>query len=54
MYSELAVMWTNTAYTLAAMRIIAKILEVSSVRHLVYIQAFLVTMGITIVLICST
>jgi len=37
MDSELAVMWTNTAYSLDAMRIIAKILEVSSVRHLVYI-----------------
>jgi hypothetical protein len=37
MDSELAVMWTNTAYRLDTVRIIAKILEVSSVRHLVYI-----------------
>jgi len=37
MDSELAVMWTNAAYSLDAMRIIVKILEVFSVRHLVYI-----------------
>jgi hypothetical protein len=32
MDSELAVMWTNTAYNLDTMRIIVKILDVSSVR----------------------
>jgi hypothetical protein len=54
MDSELAVMWTNTACSLDEMRIIAKILEVSSVRHLVYMKVILVTKEITIILICST
>jgi hypothetical protein len=37
MDSDLEVMWTNTADSLDATRIIAKILNVSAVRHLVNI-----------------
>jgi hypothetical protein len=54
MDSEVELMWENTGYRLDAMKIIAKILEMSSVTHLVYTWAILATKEITTVLICST